>query len=380
MDALGRSRRTRAALLLVVAITLWAGLHPFDFAVRNDVTWTPAGDGLHFGPHSMAVTATDFAWDTASGPAELGLEFWLAPDGPTAEDRDILLILDDPQLPALRIIQAGTDLVVASRVTNQDGERWYNDFRFLGVMAGTAPRHIALTSGTPHPLLSLDGQPVRAATGYGIPLARQGAPLRGRLLIASDPSGARSWTGTLHGLLIHDRALSPAELAAPPEGSPAAIIAGAATKPHVHAAYAFTESHNAAGIPDAAIPDLSADAIPLLLPAYHRPVGTQPLGLSRHSPLANIDMLIDAAVNVAGLIPFGLLLTLVLAPAFPRRRALLLVLVILAGASLSLTIESLQALMPTRHSSRLDLALNTLGAGLGASALVFVSAQTRLRR
>jgi VanZ family protein len=68
----------------------------------------------------------------------------------------------------------------------------------------------------------------------------------------------------------------------------------------------------------------------------------------------------DIYINFFGFIPFGALLMLF----FGRR--LSIVHIMLLGAALSLSIETLQILLP-RHPSVTDLVLNTLGAGVGAA-------------
>ncbi|WP_373510828.1 VanZ family protein [Thiocapsa sp.] len=68
----------------------------------------------------------------------------------------------------------------------------------------------------------------------------------------------------------------------------------------------------------------------------------------------------DIYVNFFGFIPFGVLLMLF----FGRR--LSIVHIMLFGAALSLSIETMQILLP-RHPSVTDLVLNTLGAGVGVA-------------
>ncbi|EGV18230.1 VanZ family protein [Thiocapsa marina] len=68
----------------------------------------------------------------------------------------------------------------------------------------------------------------------------------------------------------------------------------------------------------------------------------------------------DIYINFFGFIPFGALLMLF----FGRRLSILHIM--LLGAALSLSIETLQILLP-RHPSVTDLVLNTLGAGVGAA-------------
>lgn len=72
----------------------------------------------------------------------------------------------------------------------------------------------------------------------------------------------------------------------------------------------------------------------------------------------------DISTNLLAYLPFGYLLARYLYR--PGQSQLLLMLVCLAGALLSLAMESLQVLLPTRVASNLDILLNSLGALTGA--------------
>ncbi|HSH15477.1 MAG TPA: hypothetical protein VLD18_05545, partial [Verrucomicrobiae bacterium] len=41
----------RVLLLVVVLITLWAGLDPKDYRFHNEVDWLPDPPGIHFGKY-----------------------------------------------------------------------------------------------------------------------------------------------------------------------------------------------------------------------------------------------------------------------------------------------------------------------------------------
>lgn len=82
------------------------------------------------------------------------------------------------------------------------------------------------------------------------------------------------------------------------------------------------------------------------------------------SPLPKYWTGFDVAINVLGYLPLGFLL--VLSALRTRRARYAVALATLVAGVLSLTMESLQSYLPVRVPSNVDLALNTLGAWLGA--------------
>ena len=81
----------------------------------------------------------------------------------------------------------------------------------------------------------------------------------------------------------------------------------------------------------------------------------------------------DVAINILGFIPFGLSFLAYFSSVRLTKNAALLVL--LLGFLTSLTIEVLQAWLPTRNSGINDLITNTFGTGLGV--LLYRSPWTR---
>lgn len=96
------------------------------------------------------------------------------------------------------------------------------------------------------------------------------------------------------------------------------------------------------------------------------------------SPLPKYWTGFDVAINVAGYVPMGFLLTLV-AFRTGHRRSAVAVSVLLTGL-LSLLMESIQSYLPVRVASNVDLALNVLGALLGAWAAWVLGALGGLER
>jgi glycopeptide antibiotics resistance protein len=91
--------------------------------------------------------------------------------------------------------------------------------------------------------------------------------------------------------------------------------------------------------------------------------GLSPLTESPVTTVIPVHVLIDGIGNVAVFVPLGFSLSMALRDR-PVNRRLLLATVL--GASLSVTIELIQAQLPSRVPSLDDWLLNTLGTGLGA--------------
>ena len=86
------------------------------------------------------------------------------------------------------------------------------------------------------------------------------------------------------------------------------------------------------------------------------------------APLPRYNTGFDLMTNVWGYMPLGMLTVLALHPRITGWRAVLLAL--LAGLVLSGAMEAIQTYLPTRISSNVDLATNTVGALLGGIVMV----------
>lgn len=323
--------RTRAMPLLgffVVLVVLgWAGLQPFDFWHPNRVAWIGAEPGLRF-TEGRALSEDEVAWDTSAGTARFELELELRAGTAPANATDhhkLFVLFDEIDVPALALYQIGADLVLADRVTNPDGERWYNDFRVPAVFRPGERLHLRVTTVEGAPQLFLDGHLAETSSGYRIPLGRPGEALDGRILVGADARGHAPWRGDVLSLVLR-------------EGDT------------VLADYPLVEGDEGAG---GFARNAVGGHLGLALPPYLRSL-RRPLARSSSSAL-------DVTRNLLGFVPLGFLAALLL-----RRRPRALLLATALGFALSLGIELAQTLMIQRVSSVVDLVLNTLGALLGA--------------
>jgi VanZ family protein len=101
------------------------------------------------------------------------------------------------------------------------------------------------------------------------------------------------------------------------------------------------------------------------------------------APMPRYFTIFDVVANLAGYFPLGFLL--VLAFNFPQRPLLAIALAAFAACALSLALEALQAYLPSRVASNLDVICNTAGALCGAiagarAAPVLLSPRSRMLR
>ena len=104
----------------------------------------------------------------------------------------------------------------------------------------------------------------------------------------------------------------------------------------------------------------------LKIPATFIPVRRSDF-LSPAPPIDGIDIK-DISKNLLGFMPLGVLLLLVLRRVSNADIKWLALFAITAGIASSLFIELTQAYIPSRHSSIVDLALNSAGTLLGTGA------------
>jgi hypothetical protein len=199
--------------------------------------------------------------------------------------------------------------------------------------------------------------------------------LTGRLVVADSPVVDNSWPGTILGLAVYDRPLTASQAAEHAQqwsGGHAPLFSG---DEDPIALYMFDEhggtvAHNRLdSATDLQIPARFFVLHPrFLTPAWERYRFGWP-GWSYWQ---------DVLLNIAGFVPAGILLMNCLSTVRSAKHPVLIT--ILAGFTLSLTIECLQWFLPTRDSDMTDVITNTLGTGLGVALYQLREIKTLLGR
>jgi len=173
------------------------------------------------------------------------------------------------------------------------------------------------------------------------------------LVVGSEANGKFPWEGNIYSIKIFDRALLPGEI------EKLALRGNAQSDGDIPVIdYSFDAGRSV--IKDGGKGELANLAIPKRFEPYKRAFLERPFYLKEIR--RNIW---DIVINAFGFFPLGFLLS----GYFNRRdwvsKGAFIVTVII-GAIVSLTIEILQASLPTRDSSILDLVANTFGTAIGS--------------
>ena len=345
----------------VVCLALWLGimgfgLWPFDFFPKNHVMWLQNENGLHFDRYGEAYSTTPWTMSPKSAASRNGsssVEIWLHSWESEYPGVSAIFSVGDPaRLENFAIVQSGSDLFVRGQFLDDKKRSIIRKLWLDNAVRSGEPRFVTLTSGPEGTALYLEGL---AQKRY--PFTLKIDNFLGPILLGHAPAGHRAWTGDLLGLAVYERALTDSEVSEHYQAWREARTAELITRPGIAAFYPFDERagdiiHNRAG----SAPEL---LIPTRFNVLHPTILSPRLNLDRSD-------LGDVIINILGFVPLGFFLCAYLYHAKHLGKVRALVLTVVLGAITSLVIELLQAYLPSRDSSLLDIIDNTLGTALGA--------------
>jgi hypothetical protein len=208
---------------------------------------------------------------------------------------------------------------------------------------------VTATLGTRH----VDGQMARF-----FPVSVRADSLSGKAFVGHSVNGRAQWSGSLARLAIFEGTLDAAEISRRYEQWMKTRHLETDAN-HPGAAYEFVTPAKDF------VSNIGKTGPNLRIPKTFRLSKPRVLEWPDHF---NRSVAVDAVVNIAGFIPFGLVTCLCFRLWTGWSISRCVVMTILVGASVSLAIELLQVFLPTRDSSLADLATNILGTAMGDGA------------
>jgi VanZ family protein len=347
------------ALGAVVLGLLHAGLSPYGPAPENAVRWSPAGGGLRFDA-GIAFSDGPLYWQESEQPRELTVQAWVLARDLSRTPRTVLALVDGARVAPLEIASDLQSTALRYRSAGRFGAFESRAVSLEQGLPGWRPVHLAVTSSAAGTRLYIDGS-APDVLRLRQPLLPAGPAFAARLVLGNSDAANSGWSGEFQGLAVLDRALDEQELREHGRRFRAGGARALLGEPRLRALYAFDEPGSSV-VPNLVNPQ-SALQIPRRRLALRWGVLELPLAGRPWTPHA----LADALRNLLGFAPFGALAAAVLCgrAGLSQRRVLLLASA--ASALLSLAIELGQAHLPTRHSSALDLLLNSAGGAAGAA-------------
>jgi hypothetical protein len=370
-DAL-MTRSTRALLPLVCTILvvgiLSAGLWPFHGPSNAVVRLN--GGGLSFGEHGAAVTTNPFKVADWADHRSCSLEMWVHPIVADSGGTILAFFRPDNFAVLFEVRQSLGDLELRHGPLTRHppkGARMYADDVFR------SPRWVFLTitanaGGT---LVYSDGKLVARHPGFEL----SSGDFTGRLMIGNAPGIIDNWSGQIRGLGIYSRELSAGEVARNYTGWARGDTNSLAGRQDLRALYRFNEGGGNSG--HNVVLNEVETASDLQIPERFFVLNKPFLELPWDEFYLGWNYWGNLALNVIAFFPLGFAFCALLwsARIFEGR----LFLTITVGFAVSLTIEVLQAFLPTRKSGLTDLFTNTLGTALGAILYRYAAYDWRTR-
>ncbi len=354
----------RVICAVVLLAILIAGLWPFR-APQNEVSWLSKGDGLLFGKYGSIVSASPFKAHASEADNSCSLEIWLKPSRVDSGGIILAFYRPESQLAPLALRQYHTGLVIERNFEERFDEK--TEIYIGDVFNVQKPVLLTITSSKAGTAIYVDRTVVRRVPNF----AFSNRHLTGQLIVGNAPSTSYTWSGQLKGLAIYDHELSAAEVSQSFTAWTDGDRLNADNHRSVVARYLFDEGKGHV------VHNQVDSATNLLIPKRFFVMHEKFLEPPWDEFRPGWHYWKNIGINVVGFIPLGFFFYAYLSQS--QRSGNSTALTIVVGFAVSLTIEVLQAFLPTRDSGMTDLITNTVGTAIGVMAFRHRVAQGVIR-
>ena len=348
-----RSRAIIGSCVATLAIILVAGLWPFH-SPRNDVRWLTDEEGIRLGRHGYVLSSAAFRAHESREDTSGSLELWIKPARGT-KGRRTILAFEGPgdDSTAISLQQNGSTLIIQRKNSDENGVFHTAEFVIREALADDSRVGITITLGPQDTNVYRNG--VLAATSR---LIGQSTPaFAGRAVLGNFLNVGGAWPGQFYGCAIYGNKLTAEDVALHYEDWNNSRRPTMTQEEHPLALYLFTEHTGRI------VHDSLGSRTNLIVPERYSVLHPEFLSVPWRHFHSTPGYWEDITFNILGFVPFGLSFFAYFSTVRATKNAALLV--VLLGFFTSLTIEVLQAWLPTRNSGMNDLITNTFGTGIG---------------
>jgi len=354
-----------ATCVAVLCGILVAGLWPFH-APKNEVSWLGNKNGLWFGDYGSILSSVEFnTTDSQNGPCSL--EIWLQPAA-TLDSNDIVAFSARGNAVQFAVAQSGDDLFVVRDIPDARHHLRSAHIAIDHVFRKGNDLLITVASGQNGTAVYLNGTLVKTSPQFEF----TGRDFTGELVIGNSPVQNNTWSGHLWGLGIVDQELTAEQVLQRyddwKKNQGVELIGREGTR----ALYLFNE-HGGRVVRNqiASEPDL-------YIPEYYFVLHQKFLEPPWEEFQPNWTFAENVILNIVAFIPLGFFFCAYFSAGRQLNHPVLATIIL--GGAVSLTIEMLQAYLPTRDSGMTDIITNTLGTALGTTFYSFPAVQILLTR
>jgi hypothetical protein len=337
-----------AAVLIGI---LTAGLWPFH-APNNDVRWLNNGNGIHFGKHGVILSPDAFGSTGLKDGTSGSVEIWLQPDHSDSGGTVFAFYTPQNHKVVFAAYQSVDDLFLR-RVTVDGQRRAIAKFYIGHVFREDKQLFVTITSSAQGTVVYVNGALARTSPHFGL----TSKDLTGQLLVGNHPLADDGWQGVVRGLAIYNRQFTAAEVLQHYDAWTTNQTAEIKNQGPV-ALYLFNERMGDV------VHDQMKSGTELHIPEHYLVLQAPFLELPWDEFQPSWSYCKNVLINIGGFVPLGFFVCAYFASVRRLDRAALVTIVL--GAVVSLTIEVLQAFLPTRDSGMTDIITNTLGTAFGA--------------
>jgi hypothetical protein len=348
------------------------GLNPKDFGFSNRVSWITVQSGIRFGKYGVAYTQPSSEWIEQNSLESGGfsIEIVLKPKSYHEEGFNFLFAIHAGNDRDQLLVGQYRSWVVIMNGDDYDHKR--KTKRAAVNIASQNPQKtfLTITSGMEGSKVYVDGQLVHTQKDLILKLPKGDKP---RFLFGNSVYGRHSWMGDVYGFAFYGKILNTQDIMIHFNkwSKDQNFLFAKKDKPYI--LYLFDEKSEVRAF------DHGGGNNDLKVSSRMHILEKQILSPPWIGFELNKSSIQDILLNLVGFIPLGFILAATLSQnngVFKQHAVLMTVVFCFI---VSLTIEVLQAWMPSRSSQMMDLMLNTVGALIGAMVCRFLSLADKVK-